>query len=146
MEGAENCFSQKQQGYLFLLLFLLTHGDVGWTESRDLSLWQSRNVWFPTMWHFDKGYLEFLSFKGGCTDSSESVQPPLKLRNSKWCSISSLTLLEYSSDKHRLWSDCTYAQAGLSLCWSHIPHYWKSHVAAHVLILSLSHPGILGFM
>ena len=24
-----------------------------------------------------------------------------------------------------------YAQSGLGLCWSHIPHYWKSHVAAH---------------
>ena len=25
-----------------------------------------------------------------------------------------------------------YAQAGLSLCWSHIPHCWKSHVTAHI--------------
>ena len=24
-----------------------------------------------------------------------------------------------------------YAQAGLSLCWSHIPQCWKSYVAAH---------------
>ena len=23
-------------------------------------------------------------------------------------------------------------QAGLSLCWSHIPHCWKSHVTAHL--------------
>ena len=28
--------------------------------------------------------------------------------------------------------DPTYAQAGLSLCWSHLPHSWKSHVAAQV--------------
>ena len=33
----------------------------------------------------------------------------------------------------RLWSDCEDVQAGLSLCWSHIPHCWKSHVAAHYL-------------
>ena len=26
-------------------------------------------------------------------------------------------------------------QAGLSLCWSHIPHFRKSHVAAHLFIL-----------
>ena len=25
------------------------------------------------------------------------------------------------------------AQADLSLCWSHIPHCWKSHVAAQIL-------------
>ena len=31
-------------------------------------------------------------------NSDEPVQPPFKLRNSKWCSVSSLTLLEYSSD------------------------------------------------
>ena len=48
-----------------------------------------------------------------CVDSDEPVQPTFKLRNSKWCSIA-------------------YAQAGLRLCWSHIPHCWKSHVAAHI--------------
>ena len=58
-------------------------------------------------------------------DSGEPVQPSFKLRNSKWCSVSSLTLLEYSSDKQRLWSDCAYVQADLRLCWSHIPHCWK---------------------
>ena len=63
-------------------------------------------------------------------DSGEPVQPPFKLRNSKWCTNSSLTLIEYWSDKQRLWSDCAYAQADLRLCWSHIPHCWKSHVAA----------------
>ena len=67
-----------------------------------------------------------------CVDSDEPVQPPLKLRNSKWWSVSSLTLIEYSSDKQRLWSDCAYAQAGLSLCWSHIPKCWKSHATAHI--------------
>ena len=31
-------------------------------------------------------------------DSDEPVQPPFKRRNSKWCLVSSLTLIEYSSD------------------------------------------------
>ena len=78
-------------------------------------------MWFPTMWLFDKA------------DSDEPVQPPFKLRNSKWCSVSSLTVIEYSSDEQRLWSDCAYAQADLSLCWSHIPYCLKSHVAAHYI-------------
>ena len=33
-----------------------------------------------------------------CLDSDEPVQPPFKLRNSKWCSDSSLAIIEYSSD------------------------------------------------
>ena len=35
-------------------------------------------------------------------DSDESMQSPLKLRNSKLCSVSSLALVEYSSDPQRL--------------------------------------------
>ena len=31
-------------------------------------------------------------------DSNEPVQPPLKLRNSKWCLVSSLIFIEYTSD------------------------------------------------
>ena len=73
-------------------------------------------MWFPTMWHFDKCRL----------------QPPFKLRNSKWCSFSSLTLIEYSSDLEMLWPDCAYAQAGLRLCWSHKPHCWKPYVVAQL--------------
>ena len=65
-------------------------------------------------------------------DSDEPVQPLFKLRNFKNCSVSSLIFKEYSSDKQRLWSDCAYAQADLRLCWSHIPHCWKSHVAAQL--------------
>ena len=65
-------------------------------------------------------------------DSDEPVQPPFKLRNSKWCSVSSITLREHSIVKQRLWSDCAYAHADWRLCWWHIPHYWKSHVAAHM--------------
>ena len=46
--------------------------------------------------------------------------------------LTSLTLVEYSSDQQRLWSDCIYAQADLRPCWSHIPHCWKSHVTAQL--------------
>ena len=77
-------------------------------------------MWFQTMWHIDM------------CESDENVQPPFKLRNSKWCSVSNTIFIEYSSDKQRLWSDCAYAQAGLSLCWSHIPHCWKFHVVAQI--------------
>ena len=65
-------------------------------------------------------------------DSDAPVQLPFKLRNSKWCSVIHLTLIEYSSDKQRFRSDCAYAQADLRLCWSHIPHCWKSHTTAHI--------------
>ena len=33
-----------------------------------------------------------------CVDSDEPLQPHFKLRHSKWCSVSSLTIIEYSSD------------------------------------------------
>ena len=69
-----------------------------------------------------------------CVDSDKPVQPPFKLRNSKWCSVSSFTVIEYLSNKRRLWSVCAYAQAGLSLCWLHIPHCWKSHFTAQIFI------------
>ena len=60
-------------------------------------------------------------------DSYEPVQPPFKLRNSKWCLVSSFTVIcvEYLNEKQRLWSDCAYAQADLSLCWSHIPCFFE---------------------
>ena len=38
----------------------------------------SRDMWFPTIWHFP------------CVDSDELVQPLFKLRNSKLCSVSKL--------------------------------------------------------
>ena len=30
--------------------------------------------------------------------SAAPLQPPFKLRNSKWCSVSSLTIIEYPGD------------------------------------------------
>ena len=65
-------------------------------------------------------------------DRDKPMQPPFKLRNSKWCSVSGVTVIGYSSDHQRLWSDCAYVQADLRLCWSYIPHCWKSHVAVHM--------------
>ena len=62
------------------------------------------------------------------------MQSSFKLRNSKWCSVSSLAIITYSSDKQMLRSYCAYAQADLSLCWSHIPHCWKFHALAHILL------------
>ena len=46
----------------------------------------SHGMWFPTMWHFDKYRL-----RRACAAS-------FKLRNSKLCSVSSLSIIEYSSD------------------------------------------------
>ena len=61
-------------------------------------------------------------------------------RNSKRCSVSRFIVI-YLVFKRlaKLWSDCAYAQAGLSLCWLHIPHCWKSHVTAHICITKLMH-------
>ena len=67
-------------------------------------------------------------------DSDEPVQPPFKLRNLKWGSVSSLTVIEFLSERQRLLSDCAYAQVDLRLCWLHILHCWKSHATAHMFI------------
>ena len=51
----------------------------------------SKDIW-TVAWYFQQcGILT-------CVDSDEPVQPPFKLRNSKWCSVSSLTIIEYSID------------------------------------------------
>ena len=79
--------------------------------------------------------------------SYEPVQPPFKFRTSKRCSVSSLTLIEYSSDEQRLLSDCAYSQADLSLCWSHIPHCWKYHALAQLyLCYSTTEVAVLYFI
>ena len=68
-------------------------------------------------------------------DSDEPAQPPVKLRKSKCCSVSSLTVIEYSRDYQRLWSNCAYAQAGLNLCWLHIPLCLIYHVPAQMFFV-----------
>ena len=79
----------------------------------------SLSMRFPLMWHFDMCRLGLAS------------AAPFKLRNSKWCSVSSFTSIEYSSEKQRLRLDCAYAHAYMRLSWSHIPYCWKSHALAH---------------
>ena len=101
-----------------------------WFLSTGLSLTRNIKIW-AAAWDFQR--FDILT----CVDSDEPLQPPSKLRNSKWCSVSSLPIIEYSSDKQRLWSDCAYAQADLRLCWSHIPHCWKSHALAQNLSKAL---------
>ena len=52
---------------------------------------EKNQIWAAT-WYFQQcGILTLI-------DSNEPVQLPFKLRNSSWCSVSSLTLIEYSSD------------------------------------------------
>ena len=119
-------FSCIDSNFMFQILRWATTVNCSYLPVLQVSVWRSRDIWFPTMWHFDN------------VDSNEPVQPPFRLKTLKWCSISSLTLKEYSSDKQRLWSDCRYAQADLRLCWSHIPHCWKSHALAQTIKLVLS--------
>ena len=69
----------------------------------------SRDMWFPTMWLFVKCRLR-RAFATSC-----------QLRNSKWYLISSLTVRIFKQQAKAL--ICAYAQSGLSLCWSHIPHF-----------------------
>ena len=49
-------------------------------------LYWSQCMRFPTMWHLTT------------VDSGEPLQPPSKLRHSKWYSVSSLTIIEFLSD------------------------------------------------
>ena len=59
-----------------------------WAWTRDFGTYR---IW-AAAWDFQQcGILTSV-------DSDEHVQPPFKLRNSKWCSVSSLTIIEYSSD------------------------------------------------
>ena len=69
----------------------------GYTISSITSQWELlvvsilRKFW-ATAWDFQQ--FDILT----SVDSDEPLQPPVKLRNSKWCSVSSLTIIEYSSD------------------------------------------------
>ena len=104
-----------------ILLHVPEYGNL--VTAREYNI-MSCGMRFPTMWHLT------------CVDSDEPLQPPVRLRNSKWYSVSRLTIIESSSDQQMPWSDCAYAQADLRLCWSHILHCWKSHALALNLLLS----------
>ena len=60
-------------------------------------------------------------------DSDEHMLPPFKM-------MFSLKLKTHRIFKRQAKTliRCAYAQADLSLCWSHKPHCWKSLVAAHL--------------
>ena len=91
----------------------------------DCRNWRLDGIWAATCDFQQCGILTSV-------DSDKPVQPPVMHRNSKWCSVSSLTVIEYSSDKQMLWSVWMHAQVDQSLCWSQIPQFWKSHVTAHM--------------
>ena len=134
-----------QKNHLIETVLLSTHSICfGW-GIRKLIFWYTRltkvmierkanirNQWNNSIWAATRDFQKCGILTS--VDSDEPVQPSVKLRNSKWYSVSSLTVIEYSIDYLRLWSDCTYAHAGLSLSWWHIPHCWKSHVVAHLYI------------
>ena len=67
---------------------------------------------FPTMWHFTS------------EDSDKPVQPPFKLRNSKWLSVGSLTIIEYSTQAASIGFDQTARMLrlirGFDVCTYHI--------------------------
>ena len=65
-------------------------------------------------------------------DSDELVQPPFKLRNSKCCSVSSLSHRIFKRQATALIRLRVCAGWSEPLCWAHIPNCWKSHVAAHL--------------
>ena len=70
-----------------------------------------------------------------CVDLYEPMQPPFKLRKTQNDVRSELNShRKYKQLAKALISLCV-AQAGLNLCWSHIPHCWKSHVTAHFSIV-----------
>ena len=86
--------------------------------------WKSENnmshdMWFPTKWHFDKCRL------------IQACAAFFKLKSINDVLSSSLTRIEYSSDEQRLWSDCVYVQADLSLHMSKC-HIFGNHVMAHI--------------
>ena len=103
------------------------------------------NVWLLSWGAMLKGYIGAVTCDfqqcGILTsvDSGQPVQPPFKLTNSKWCSVSSLTLIEYSSDKQRLNTHRIFkwqAKALIRLCvctdWS------EALLVAHTTLLEIS--------
>ena len=83
--------------YLFALWYipriLLTFGYffLSWLMDNIIFLFTDQNIWAQICDFQQCGVLKRV-------DSDEPVQPPLKLRNSKWCLASSLTVIEYLSD------------------------------------------------
>ena len=112
-------------------------------------LWTKRKP-ILSAWNYTWKREKCLSFQQSWIDSHEPVQSPFKLRDSKWCSVGSLTtLIEYSSDLQRLWSDCGRLIRGFAGTLWHIPHfgnlmslllctlYWNLQFLQYILSSSL---------
>ena len=93
---------------LYQLLFLLNNsfycGTCLWFATAYFSTYLSRGMWFPCV-VLDLSIPDLcpLSYLQQCgillsVHSDEPVQLPFKLWNSKWCTVSSLRIIEYSSD------------------------------------------------
>ena len=106
-------------------LFVLRRKNLA-RKKKDLS----RDMRFPTMWHFDMNTLGWacVLLQWQC-----SLILNLETPNAVQSVAYQSAVIEYSREEQRLWSDCTHAQAGLSLCWLHIPYCWKSHILAKFL-------------
>ena len=79
-------------------LMSLTHGDIGLSviyvsKQQPLNCTSFLNTTTNEPVHVVSNNVVF-----DMRDSDKPRQPPFKLRNSKWCSVSSLTITEYSSD------------------------------------------------
>ena len=90
------CFRRMLFGFSYERVFtlappLIAHADVS-SGTRGLNYVLTNSlIWAVTCDFQQCGILTSV-------DSYEPVQPTFELRNSKWCSVSSLTIIEYSSD------------------------------------------------
>ena len=85
--------------------------------------WHNHNWWVSTEHQMSRDFQQCGILTS--VDSGEPVQSPFKLRNSKWCSVISLS--------HTIFKQLAKALIRLC-CLSHISHCWKSHALAHFRI------------
>ena len=77
-----------------------------------------------------------------CVDSDEPPQPPFKLRNSKWCSVSSVRVIEIQATskgsdqtaRMRSWSELLLVAQTTLLEISCCGSYRESYMRLHVLL------------
>ena len=90
--GKYNLWSQGPQYIQWTIPSLLyqSRGKIPLVHKGLVELILTVHKW-ATAWDFQQcGILT-------CVDSDEHLQPPFKLRNSKWCSVSSLPIIEHWS-------------------------------------------------
>ena len=105
-DGLENIYNFKN--FVYLNLCLRDHR-FGYQNNSN-SVWEDFYNYLANIWAMTHDFLQCGIFR--CVDSNEPVQSPFKLRNPNWCSVSSLTLIEYSSNSKG--SDHTAHSAGWS--------------------------------